>query len=302
MHGRVPHMGACLSVLSFRAFSGPHLEHGRKRRPFPFLPCKHRSRGLMGEQKVNIKKSFQFATVVVSAGLLAITSHGQLIVEEAALREAIRQQTTWTSENIQRNPYLFIQDQIRQCDSLKAKIEAQTITLTRMGKEAARKVEEADGMKARYTRFLAAATAAYDEAEASGKWPVTVNGYEMDEEELGDKMDDAATRIELAEKEKTQNTAIGKKVEIRQGILKKKKRELANIRLQLVQQAEQVKMNAALAEIEGLQDVLGTISDMMIEIDEDPTKLSIDDLTSEDPDAAKKARIKAIRERAKQGE
>ena len=50
------------------------------------------------------------------------------------------------------------------------------------------------------------------------------------------------------------------------------------------------------------KDVLGTISDMMVEIDEDPTKMSVDDLTAEDPDAAKKARIKAIREKAKQGE
>ncbi len=233
---------------------------------------------------------------------LAPACRAQAIVEVAKAREEIRQQTTWTSENIQKNPYLFIQDQIRQCDALKAKIEAQTITMTRLGKEAARKVEEADGMVARYKKLLAACNAAYDEAEKSGKWPVTVNGYEMDEEELGDKIDDAATRIELAEKDRKQNTAIGKKVEIRQGILKKKKREVANLRLRLVQQAEQVKMNAALAEIEDLKDVLGTISDMMVEIDEDPTKMSVEDLTAEDPDAAKKARIKAIREKAKKGE
>jgi hypothetical protein len=61
-------------------------------------------------------------------------------------------------------------------------------------------------------------------------------------------------------------------------------------------------MNAALAEIEGLQGVLETISDMMIEVDEDPTKLSIDDLTTEDPDEAKKARIRAIRERSRKVE
>ncbi len=238
----------------------------------------------------------------LSVALACAPCLGQLVVDQAAMREAIRQQTTWTSENIAKNPYLFIQDQIRQCDSIKAKIEAQTITLVRMGKESARKVEEADGMKARYTRFLAAANAAYDEAEKSGKWPVTINGYEMNEDELGDKMDDAQTRIDLAEKEKAQYTAIGKKVEIRQGVLKKKKRELANLRLKLVQQAEQVKMNAALAEIEGLQDVLGTISDMMIEIDEDPTRLSVEDLTAEDPNEAKKARIRAIRERSRKAE
>ncbi len=251
---------------------------------------------------MDYRTTLKCAAVFTSLALACATCFGQLVVEQAAIREAIRQQTTWTSENIAKNPYLFIQDQIRQCDSIKAKIEAQTITLTRMAKEAARKVEEADSMKSRYSRFLEAANAAYDKAEETGKWPVTVNGYAMNEDELGDKMDDAQTRIELAEKEKAQYTAIGKKVEIRQGILKKKKRELANLRLKLVQQAEQVKMNAALAEIEGLQDVLGTISDMMIEIDEDPTKLSVDDLTAEDPDEAKKARIRAIRERSKKAE
>ncbi len=247
-----------------------------------------------------------FVTVAIAVrGLFAqtvIVSDEPTVVRNAAAREAVRQDSTWTSENIQRNPYLFIQDQIRQCDSLRAKIEAQAITLTRMGKESARKVEEANGMIARYTRFLALCNAAYDQAEASGKWPVTVNGYEMDEDELGDKIDDAATRIELAKTDSKKYAAIGKKVEIRQGILKKKKRELANIRLKLVQQAEQVKMNAALAEIEGLQGVLETISDMMIEVDEDPTKLSIDDLTTEDPDEAKKARIRAIRERSRKVE
>ena len=242
------------------------------------------------------------AVYAVCIGLVPLSSRAQAIVDAAKRREEIRQQTTWTSENIQKNPYLFIQDQIRQCDALKAKIEAQTITMTRLAKEAARKIEEDEGMIARYNKLLAACNAAYDEAEKNDKWPVTVNGYEMDEEELGDKIDDAATRIELAEKDKKQNTAIGKKVELRQGVLKKKKREVANLRLKLVQQAEQVKMNAALAEIEGLKDILGTISDMMVEIDEDPTKLSVDDLAEEDPDEAKKARIRAIREKARKRE
>lgn len=246
-----------------------------------------------------IKSKGAMCVACVSVALFPLSGPSQAIVWQAQLKEAIRQQTTWTSENIAKNPYLFVQSQISQCDKLKATIEAQSITMTRMGKEAARKVQEANGMIARYTKFLELANAAYDEAEESGKWPVTINGYAMDEEELGDKIDDAATRIELAEKDRAQNTAIGKKVEIRQGILKKKKRELANLRLKLVQQAEQIKMNTALAEIEGLKDVLGTISDMMVEIDEDPTRLSVDDIMEEDPDAAKKERIHAIRAKSK---
>ena len=221
-----------------------------------------------------------------------VVSDEPSVVANAASREAIRQDTTWTSENIQKNPYLFLQDQIVSCDKLRAKIEAQNITLIRMEKQATRMVEEAESTQARYEKFLKDAKAAYKAAK--GKWPITVNGYDLDEEEFNDKVADAMERIELATKEKKDNSAIAKKVAIRKGVLKAKKRELVTRRMKLVQQAEQVKMNAALAELGSLKDVLGTIKDMMLEIDEDPTKLSVEDLTAEDPNTQRNKKVKAF--------
>jgi hypothetical protein len=223
-----------------------------------------------------------------------IISDSPDVVRDAEIREALRQNGTWTAENIQANPYLFIQDQIRRCDLLKSKIEAQGITLTRLGKQATRTAEDSDAMIARYTRFLEQAKVAYKAAEADNSWPATVNGYELDEEQLSDRIADALERIELAKKDRTSNLAIAKKVEIRQGVLKTKARELRSLRLKLVQQAEQVKMNAALAEIGELSDVLGVIKDMMLDIDEDPTQLSLDDLTADDPDSKKKSAVRAF--------
>jgi hypothetical protein len=214
------------------------------------------------------------------------------IVRNAEIREAIRQDSTWTSENIAQNPYLFLQDQIVSCDKLKAKIDAQNITLIRMEKKAARTAEEASSSRDRYGKFLNDAKAAFK--AANGKWPVYVNGYSLDEEELNDKIADAMDRVELAKKELKDNTVIAKKVAIRRGVLKTKKRELVNLRMKLVQQAEQVKMNAALAEIGDLKASLGTIQDMMIEIDEDPTKLSVEDLTAEDPNAKRNKRVSSF--------
>ena len=225
-----------------------------------------------------------------------VVSDSPTVVRNAELREAIRQDSTWTSENIQRNPYLFLQDQIASCDRLKAKIEAQNITLIRMGKEAVRKADDAGSMLARYEKFLKEAKVAYKAAVAEDKWPVSVNGYELTQEELDDRIADALERVELAKKEKKDNLAISKKVEIRKGVLKTKKRDLITLRRKLVQQAEQVKMNAALAQIGQLNDVLGTIKDMMLEIDEDPTKLSIDDITEEDPNAKRNKAVQAFLE------
>lgn len=211
------------------------------------------------------------------------------IVRRAKQREAIRQDSTWTSENILKYPYLFLQDQIAACDKLKAKIESQNITLIRMEKKANRAVEEAASMQKRYEGFLNNAKAAFK--AANGKWPVKVNGYDFEEEEFNDRVADALERVELAKKEQKDNAVIAKKVSIRKGVLKTRKRELVGLRMKLLQQAEQVKMNAALAEIGELKASLGTIQDMMLEIDEDPTKFSVEDITDEDPNAVRNKKV-----------
>jgi len=182
--------------------------------------------------------------VIIMVSAIADTlviSDSPTVVRNAEIREAIRQDSTWTSENIQTNPYLFLQDQIASCDKLKAKIDSQNITLVRMEKQANRKVEEAEGMITRYGKFLTDAKAAYK--SANGNWPVSVNGYELDEDDFNDRVSDAMERVELAKKEAKENKAISKKVSIRKGVLKTKKRELTSLRLKLVQQAEQVKIN-----------------------------------------------------------
>lgn len=232
--------------------------------------------------------------VIATIGCMALgdtlmISHSPTVVRNAEVREAIRQDSTWTAENIQGNPYLFLQDQIASCDKLKAKIEAQNITLIRMEKKATRTIDESEGTLNRYEKFLADAKAAYKAAK--GKWPVSVNGCDLDEDELNDKIADAMERVEVAKKEHKDNTLIAKKVAIRKGILKTKKRELVTLRMKLVQQAENVKMNSALAEIGDLKAALGTIKDMMLEIEEDPTKLSVEDLTTEDPNAKRNKKV-----------
>ncbi len=144
-------------------------------------------------------------------------------------------------------------------------------------------------METRYGKFLADAKAAYK--AAAGKWPVSVDGYELGEDELNDRIADALERVELAQKEQRDNLAIARKVAIRKGILKKRKRDLVALRMKMSQQAEQVKMNAALAEIGELKASLGVIKDLMLELDEDPTKLSVEDMTEEDPNVQRNKRV-----------
>ena len=232
----------------------------------------------------------QTSTVVSQTSVVADTV---VLVQTEPPASPKREDGKWSSDAIQRDPYGFIQDQIRDCDKLKAKIESQKIALMRMGKQAARTIEESDGSVSRYTAFLKTAKAAYKKAETDNTWPVTVNGYELDEDQLSDRISDALERIELAKKDRETAEALAKKVEIRQRALKAKSRELASLRLKLVQQAEQVKTNAALAELGDLSAVIGTIKDMTLEVD-NPSDASLEDMTAEDPDAKKKAAVRAF--------
>lgn len=244
--------------------------------------------------RTRILLSFALAALALPCAVPASAAPGRdggkpRIVREAERRERERQDSQWTPENIRDNPALFLRETIDACDRLKDKIEAQDIAFIRLKKQAARKVEEAKSSIRRYTKFLDEAKKQYKLAKSEGgSFPVTINGFEFSEEDLAEKVADALERVELAKKQESTNGVVVRKVEIRQGVLKTKSRELRSIRRKLVLQLEQVKMNQALGEIDALSDVLATIKDMAIEIDEDPTKLSLDDVTEEDPDKARR--------------
>lgn len=67
-------------------------------------------------KEMAVKKCIAVASVVAGVGLamadtvVLSVSDEPSVVRKAALRVAIRQDTTWTSENIQRNPLLFLKD------------------------------------------------------------------------------------------------------------------------------------------------------------------------------------------------
>lgn len=214
------------------------------------------------------------------------------VVRKSEVCEMICQTPTWTSEDIAKNPYLFLQDQIARCEKLHSKIEHQNVALIRMEKKASRALADARSMQNRYQMYLNDAKAAYK--TANGNWPVTVNGYELKEEEFYYKIADAIERVELAKKEYKDNSFIVEQALIRKRVLRGRKCDVVNLRMKLVQQAEQVKMNATLAEIGDLKDLLKTITVIMHEIDRVSTKMPIVDMEIEDPNVELKNKVNSF--------
>lgn len=231
------------------------------------------------------------------ADVIIHTSTTPNVVRKAQIREAIRQDETWTAENIQAHPDLFLADSINKCDELSKRIKVQEVAFLRLEKQSKRKCEDAESILKRYTNWLAAAKAEYKKFKAGEvQFPLIVNGIEIEELDFDDLIADALERIDLAKKSRTTNKKIVKKVEIRKKGLKTKSRELISLRRKLSAQLEELKTNQVLAEIGELTDVLNVIKDMSIDLAEDPTKLTIEDLTQGDPDESRQQSVKEFLE------
>lgn len=259
----------------------------------PMTPTAVDHKETVKETTVVVAPSTQSDTVAVVHSATPPSSHSILdSIHDPALREMLRQNGVWTDEDIQKNPYRFVQDQIRFCDKLKTTIETRKISLSRLGKQAARTVEESDGAVVRYNKFLEDAKAAYLKAEKDGKWPAVVNGFELDQEALDDRIADALERIDLAVKAKATSALVVKKVERQANILKAKTREVASLRRELVQQSEQIKMNEVLSEVGDFKEILGRIKDMTIDIDAESATPSLDDIAEENPNAGRRKTVR----------
>lgn len=215
------------------------------------------------------------------------------VIREAQRREDIRQDREWTPENIRKEPYLFVKDQISNCDVLKEKIETQKIAFAMLKNKADRQVSEAEAATIRYQKFLTSAKDAYKKASAAGtiSWPLRVNDFELSEVDFNNNVAEALERLKLEENKRNLNLKISKKIEGRQNYLKSKETEIVNLRHRLTMEAENIKMKQAVDEIDSLKDALDVISDMAVQLAGDPEKFTLEDLTTENPADARQQSV-----------
>ncbi len=212
------------------------------------------------------------------------------VVQKEEAKEFLRQQTTWTDENIRDNPYLFVRSQIEKCEGVQKSLAANRIALIRQEKSALRKAAEAEAPVARYKKFLTEARDAYQ--KANGVFPVEVIGASFSQEELETRVAEAQELIGKAEAEAARQRTLAKKAQLQQVANMKNQERAKELHQALKLQARQVKEASASTKMDGFKDALSTMHDLMETVDAAPTVLTLDEVLTEDPKESRKQRAR----------
>jgi len=200
------------------------------------------------------------------------------IVREQQKRENIRQNTTWTPENRALHPIEYCQAQLDELAKMASKLQVQAHTLSVEKASVMRKREEAASQIESYGKMLKAAKAAYRSAEASNKWPMSLNGFQLSKDRAEQKIVDAAQQIakQKAYLEKSKNVL---------ALLEKKSSRIAGEQRKIVGVRE--KTEATLSELKtkqvidganGIAASLSAIADTISTLGTDQSDPSLEDL------------------------
>ena len=185
------------------------------------------------------------------------------IVREQQRKERIRQNTTWTAENRQKEPVLFLKAQLEEVDKLEEKLSVQLVELNTKKAEISRKLKVTKANSEKAKAFLDVAKKAYREAAATNAWPAKVNGFSFSRPTLKTRIVEAASRYEqsapLAAKLTEGSATLQRKIELVQS----KQRETIELRSKIETAIEMVKLDKTIKGIDGIDNQVSAIANMV---------------------------------------
>lgn len=216
------------------------------------------------------------------------------IVKEQQRKERIRQNTKWTPENQSKFPVEYCQAMLEEIakDTQHYEVLMHKFLTAKSG--VTRNIAENDAQLRSYGAFLATAKKSYREADASGAWPVTVNGFALSKEKLQEKIVDAANKIKSLElrtaTQKTNLTKLEKKV----ARLTEEQRKLALTKESLQRTLDNLQLKKVVDSDDGIRDSVAAINDALGALDDGTGDISLDDLVTPDADTVRKTAFDAI--------
>jgi len=185
------------------------------------------------------------------------------VVAEQIKKERIRQDTTWTAENRQKEPVLFLKAQLEEVGKLEERLSVQLVELNTKKAEIGRKMKVTKANAEKAKAFLDVAKRAYREAAATNAWPVKVNGFSFSQPVLKTRIVEAATRHEqaapLAAKLTEGLAVLQRKIEMVQS----KQRETIALRGKIESAIEMVKLDKTIKGIDGIDNQVSAIANMV---------------------------------------
>ena len=216
------------------------------------------------------------------------------IVREQQRKERKRQDTEWTPENQALHPVEYCQAQLETLAENAKRLDVQAHKYAVAKNQALRTISDAEAQIAGVAQFLDEAKRAYREAEASGKWPVTIRGFALSKEKAQEKI------VAAAEKRPTLQGAIARNRALLAAIEKKAIR-VAEEQKKIVKTKERIQMvlnDLNLKKVvegdDGITDALNAINDSLGSLGTNYDDPAIDDMLVPDKASTIKMSFDAI--------
>ena len=147
-----------------------------------------------------IERASNAASALNGGDKSAEKEHGTpLIVQEQKKKENIRQNTEWTAENQALYPIEYCQAKLKDLDTYAERLEVSAHAIAVELNKVKRNMGNDAAQLKQLQAFLSTAKKAYLEAEASGKWPVNINGFAFSQDNAKLKIIEAARKVKELE-------------------------------------------------------------------------------------------------------
>lgn len=218
------------------------------------------------------------------------------IVKEQQRKERIRQNTKWTPENQAKFPIEYCQAMLEEIAKDSQHYEVLMHKFLTAKSSVTRSIAENDAQLKSYVSFLATAKTSYREADASGVWPVTINGFALSKEKLQEKIVDAAKKIKSLELNTTTQKTNLTKLEKKVARITEEQRKLVLTKESLKRTLDNLQLKKVVDSDDGIKDSVAAINDALDALGDGAGDISLEDLVTPDADTVRKTAFEAIME------
>ena len=216
------------------------------------------------------------------------------IVAEQRRKERFRQDTKWTPENQARHPIEYCQAQLEELRGYADSLDAQRYKCAVAKNKALRGISDAEAQLVDISKFLEASKTAYREADANGKWPVTIGGFALSKEKAQKKIVEAAERRPILHGVIIRNKNMITALERKTARIAEEQRKVVRIKEKTQLTLDGLKLKDVIDGDAGIADALNAINDALGSIGMDYDDPRIEELVVPDKATAIKETFDAI--------
>lgn len=250
--------------------------------------------GCSREEQEEVAERFSTAGKALRGEVRAGNANAPRIVRDQQRKERIRQESEWTPENQALHPIEYCQAQLEKLAENANRLDVQAHKYAVAKNQAQRTISESESQLEGVAQFLEEAKRAYRDADATGRWPVTIRGFALSKEKAQEKIVAAAEKRPMLKNAIAKNKALivslekksARVIEEQKNIIKTKER------IQIV--LNDLNLKKIVEGDEGITDALNAINDSLGSLGTDYDDPSVEDLLGPEKSSAIKVSFDAI--------